>query len=117
MTADPSFFEIGVPSGGRAREFYAGLFGWTFDEMGGDNFAIATPGIGGGLHSDDPDAILVLYIAVPDIEAAARRVRELGGHAPEPGPDNERFGRFVECRDNQGVRFGLRQLPRRKGDQ
>jgi len=36
-------------------------------------------------------------------------VRAAGGTAPDPGPAEPEFGRFVECRDDQGVRFGLRQ--------
>jgi len=114
VAADPLvFFEIGIPSGSRARTFYGGLFGWVFREMGGDNFAADTPAFGVGVHCNDPDALIVAYFTVPDIEASVRRVRELGGEAPEPGPEDQAFGRFVECKDPQGVRFGLRQLPRR----
>jgi len=113
MSGEPSFIEIGVPAGGRARAFYGALFDWKFREYGGpESFAVDTPTIGAGIHTSDPDACMVVYFAVADIEAAARRVRELGGKADEPGPEIEGFGRFVECRDDQGVRFGLRQAPR-----
>lgn len=50
-----------------------------------------------------------MYFAVDDIEAAVRRVRELGGEAPEPDPRPDEGGRFVRCRDDQGVRFGLHE--------
>jgi uncharacterized protein len=105
----PSFVELGVPEGSRARAFYEPLFGWTFHEMGNDNFWAQTPTIRLGLHPGDKDASMVIYFRVHDIEAVARRVRELGGRADDPGPEQEGFGRFVECRDPQGVRFGLHQ--------
>ena len=114
MAGNASFIEIGVTGGNRARTFYGALFGWSFEPMGGENFAVTTPNIGAGIHGDDPDAIMVVYFEVVDIDAAVRRVRELGGTAPEPGPEDPRFGRFVECRDDQGVRFGLCQPPARR---
>jgi uncharacterized protein len=111
MIGDASFIEIGVPKGSRAREFFEKLFGWTAKDMGSDGFYFADPAVPLGLHANDDDAVMVVYFSVPDIDAAAGRVRELGGTAGEPGPEQEGFGRFVECRDTQGVRFGLRQAP------
>jgi predicted enzyme related to lactoylglutathione lyase len=64
------------------------------------------------VHPQDPDACVVVYFAVADIKAAAAKVNELGGQAGTPGDEQPGFGRFLECRDDQGVRFGLRQLPR-----
>lgn len=106
-----SFLELGVPDAGRARAFFAALFGWTAHEMPDDQCWLETPSIQVGVHKDDPDRSFVVYFAVGDIEAAAARVRALGGNAPEPGPAIEGFGRFVECRDDQGVRFGRREPP------
>jgi predicted enzyme related to lactoylglutathione lyase len=51
---------------------------------------------------------VVVYFRVDDIEAAVRRVRELGGEADDPGLA-ETGGRFVSCRDDQGLAFGLHQ--------
>src|SRR5262245_51201175 len=103
----PSFLEIGVPNGGKARDFFKQLFGWEFHDMRGENFWIQTPTLQAGLHADDADSCMVVYFAVADIEVAVQRVRELGGEAQDPGPGDARFGRFAECRDTQGVRFGL----------
>jgi predicted enzyme related to lactoylglutathione lyase len=108
----PSFLEFGVPDARRARSFFEALFGWRFHDMPGDQFWIETPPLRAGVHKDDPDPSIVVYFAVDDIDAAGARVRELGGSAPEAGPEVEGFGRFTECRDDQGVRFGLRQPPR-----
>jgi hypothetical protein len=108
----PSFIELGVPAGSRARAFYAEVLGWTFMDMGKDNFLGQTPSIQVGVHPGDADATFVVYFLVDDLEAAMARVRAAGGVASEPGKDEPGFGRFSECRDDQGARFGLRQLPR-----
>jgi uncharacterized protein len=69
---------------------------------------IETPGARGGLHDDDPNHSIEIYFSVPDIETAVTRVRQAGGHADDPRPE-EGFGRFATCRDDQGARFGLHQ--------
>jgi predicted enzyme related to lactoylglutathione lyase len=54
---------------------------------------------------------VIVFFAVEDIDAAARRVVELGGEVDEAGEDGE-SGRFLySCRDDQGVKFGLHQPP------
>lgn len=108
MAGEPSFLEIGVPNGSHAREFYEKLFGWTFHDMTGDNFWIETPTLRAGLHPDDDTRVIGVYFSVPDIEAAIERVRELGGEA-HLRADGDGAERFAECRDNQGVYFGLHQ--------
>jgi uncharacterized protein len=94
MTGEPSFLEIGVPNGSSARDFW-----------------IETPTMRAGLHPNDDGAIIGVYFAVPDLDSAMERVRELGGEAEDRGPGDAEFGRFAECRDNQGVYFGLHQPP------
>ena len=108
MPGSPSHFEIGVPNARRAKTFYGELLGWSFDATTGDNAWIETDDVRGGLHDNDDAANIVVYFRVLDIEAAVRRVRELGGEADDPGPEGE-GGRFVSCRDDQGVQFGLHQ--------
>ena len=108
MAGDPSHFEIGVPDGQRAKVFYGELLGWTFSTVTGENAWVETGGVRGGLHDGDDDANVVVYFQVPDIEAAVRRVRELGGEANDPEPAGL-GGRFTSCRDDQGVQFGLHE--------
>lgn len=105
----PSFIELGTPSGSKARAFFGDLFGWSSVDMGSDNSCADTPTIRVGMHPNDPDACMVVYFAVADLDAAVARVRELGGTANDPGPPEPGFGRLTECRDPQGVRFGLHQ--------
>jgi predicted enzyme related to lactoylglutathione lyase len=107
VPGEPSHFEMGVRDASKAKAFYGELFGWSFQTTTGQNAWIETSGVRGGLHDGD-DANIVVYFNVADIEAAVRRVRELGGEAEDPG-SSEEGGRFSSCRDNQGVVFGLHQ--------
>ena len=48
--------------------------------------------------------------SVNDLDSAVAKVAELGGRTvSEVHAENAVFGRWVECQDDQGVRFGLRQ--------
>ncbi|MBJ8348132.1 VOC family protein [Antrihabitans sp. YC2-6] len=110
MPGQPTFFEIGVPDAVRAQKFYTQLLGWTPHAMGDRGQAwLETGGVRGGLHDDDEDRRIDIFFEVVDIDAAVAAVRQLGGDAQDPGPDEPGFGRFAFCRDDQGVRFGLRQ--------
>ena len=117
MAGELGFFELGVEDPERGRAFYEALFGWRFDRgPSGQGYAIATPSIAGGIHGGDRGATPYLFFRVDDIEAAAARVRELGGRIDEFDGDGdadsvERFGRFKLCRDDQGSPFGLHQPP------
>jgi predicted enzyme related to lactoylglutathione lyase len=108
MPGEPSHFELGVPDARRAKAFYGELFGWSFETTTGENAWIDTSGVRGGLHDGDDASNIVVYFGVADIEAAVRRVRELGGEADDTGPADI-GGRFTQCRDDQGVAFGLHQ--------
>lgn len=105
---EPSWLEIGAPTGTITRDFFASLFGWRFVDMENDNHRVESPTFRAGLHPQDAPGIFV-YFRVNDLEAAVARVRELGGSVERPLTDDSRFGRFVECKDPQGVPFGLHQ--------
>jgi predicted enzyme related to lactoylglutathione lyase len=116
MAGELSFFELGVEDVERGRAFYEGLFGWRFEPTGG-GFAIAAPNVPGGIHGGDRGGGPYVFFQVDDLEAALERVRELGGAVDEPDEDGDdeatvaRFGRFRQCRDDQGSSFGLHQPP------
>src|SRR5580698_10202116 len=101
-----SFIEIGSTNHVATRTFFGEVFGWPCH----DQAWFQTPAIRAGLHGDDPAPQIYVYFDVPDLEAAAERVRAAGGEAEavvhEPG-----FGRFVNCRDPGGIRFGLHRAP------
>ena len=117
MAGELSFFELGVDDAKRGRAFYGALFGWELEAMSeGGGFAIGGSSVPGGMHGGDAGASPYLFFRVDDLEAAAVRVRELGGTVEEIDLDNDgdtvaRFGRFKLCRDDQGSPFGLHQPP------
>lgn len=110
MSGQPSHIEIGVADVGRAKAFYGGLLSWEFEETG-NGARIETGGLPAGLHRyDGPSSIQVFY-EVPDLDAAAAKVVELGGAVDEGGEEGE-WGRWLySCRDDQGVPFGLHEPP------
>jgi predicted enzyme related to lactoylglutathione lyase len=118
MAGELSFFSIGVGDADKARAFYGALFGWGFAEPpAGKGAVIETSNIPGGIHGCDPGASPYLFFRVDQIEAAAARVRELGGQIEEIDEKDDdasiaTFGRFKLCRDDQGSSFGLHQPPR-----
>ncbi|MFC8593847.1 VOC family protein [Streptomyces atroolivaceus] len=119
MAGEVSFFELGVADPERARTFYAGLFGWTFEPgtAEGGGYAIRTSKTPGGVHGGDAGAGPYVFFRVDDMQTAVTLVRELGGTVTEGGDaggDEEtvaRFGRFQLCHDDQGSPFGLHQPP------
>jgi predicted enzyme related to lactoylglutathione lyase len=117
MAGELSFIELGVEDAERGRAFYEALFGWTFEPgpSGGGGFAVAMPNVAAGMHGGDKGATPYVFFAVDDIDAAADRVRELGGEVEDMGLESDeattKFGRFKLCKDDQGSSFGLHQPP------
>lgn len=110
MHGELTFFEIGVPDSDRAQTFFGQLLRWEFPPFGETGQVwIKTPGIKAGLHDQDAEARIAIYFSVDDIDAAVQTVRDLGGTADEPRPEEPGFGRFAACTDDQGVQFGLHQ--------
>ena len=67
-----------------------------------------TPTIKAGLHGNEKTPQMYVYFHVADLDAAAARVKAAGGEASEIKDEGE-FGRFVNCKDPGGIRFGLHQ--------
>ena len=107
----PSYIELCVEDADMARSFYGALLGWGVDGDAGPGQA-STGGLGVGIHDRDPSSLLEVFFSVDDLDSALARLAELGGETvSDVHADNAAFGRWVECRDDQGVRFGLRQPP------
>jgi predicted enzyme related to lactoylglutathione lyase len=107
MNGEPSYLELGVPDANRALAFYGAVLGWTVDAAGPTQ--VDTPTLSIGIHGGDPQAHFEVLFAVPDIDTALAAVAAAGGEIVSPVTDSPGFGRWAECRDDQGVRFGLRQ--------
>jgi uncharacterized protein len=112
MSSGVSYLEIGTKDAGASRVFFEQLLGWSFHPMGNDGEGwFQTRSIKAGLHGNNPEPQFFIFFDVPDLTAAVAQVQALGGETEEPGPDEPGFGRFCNCRDPQGIRFGLHQLP------
>lgn len=111
-------FDIDSDDPERAIGFYGEVFGWKFEKWEGpmEYWLVTTgpddePGINGGLGVRSEGMLSFnTYrntIEVPDAEAYAAKVREMGGEVltdkmPIPG-----VGWFVPCVDTEGNHFGL----------
>jgi len=104
----PSYVELCVPDADAARRFYGKLLGWRPAGTSGPG-AVETGSLGIGIHDRDDSAIFEVFLAVDELDAALARLDELGGRRVSEINDGGDFGRWVECADDQGVRFGLRE--------
>lgn len=96
------YFALRVADTARASTFFGALFGWEVEPNG--HIANIDPPGGFFQGGDDP---IVLYIQVPDVEAAAARVRELGGAVLSTA--SYESGANARCTDDQGTPFDLFQ--------
>ena len=107
-------FELPAADAARAREFWSGLFGWSFGdpEMAGIEYWMTQTGEEPG-RRDLPVAQAsergpIVYFDTDDIDASLEQVRALGGRAEEKLPIPH-VGWFAHCSDTEGNDFGLFQ--------
>src|SRR2546423_4666924 len=105
-------FELPARDTARAREFWSGLFDWTFRSWDGPVEYHMTQGLApdGAIfraEQAEPGSVVV-YFDTDAIDTSIARVRELGGEAgdkqPIPG-----IGWFARCHDSEGNAFSLFQ--------
>ncbi|TXC70309.1 VOC family protein [Sphingomonas ginsenosidivorax] len=120
MTKDagiPAWFELTTPDDAKAQAFYAATIGWTIAPSGmaeHGEYLIATAPDGAavaGIMTPAPGAPSLsgwsIYFGTPDVDAAAAKVRDLGGSIPVAPMDIPGVGRFAIAADPQGVGFLL----------
>jgi uncharacterized protein len=98
----------------KAQEFYAGLFGWRFESVGGGDQPYWGIYLGdrlnGGMMPLPPDAGApphwLVYFGTESVDDDAGRIGELGGQVMVP-PLDVPGGRIVVAQDAQGAVFGL----------
>ena len=98
-----------------AKQFYADVFGWTFQEMpmGDGNvytgYQTRQGGIGGGIMTPPPGAPkqVVNYILVNDIAPVLEQVRRAGGDVVTPTMQVADAGWLAHFTDPEGNLFGL----------
>jgi predicted enzyme related to lactoylglutathione lyase len=108
--SEVGYITISVPDAERARAFFGGLLRWEFAPGSApQGYQITNMRPMGGLWGgqDRPEVTLLFHVG--DVEAAVDRVRSLGGEAEDP--EDRPYGRIASCRDDQGLRFDLLELP------
>ncbi len=97
----------------RSKDFYCSLFDWQIQEvpMGPFtyNMLMVGPGPIGGIVEEKaiPISHWMPYVAVPSVDEAAERCKELGGSVCVPPQDIPMTGRFSVVGDPQGAYFSL----------
>jgi predicted enzyme related to lactoylglutathione lyase len=103
------WFELPAKDTKRAQDFYSRLFGWTFEPYEGPaEYHFASEAGGAIMPASSGAKGPVVYFGVDDIEAATKRVRELGGTV---GGRRElpNMGVYVHCEDTESNPFSLWQ--------
>jgi len=103
-----SYVEMPVQAVGKARDFYANAFGWSFTDFGPDYAATTSGDVDVGLNGSTDHAIaqLLPIVEVLDLEAALDRVVAAGGEITVPifaFPGGRRF----HFRDPAGNHLGV----------
>jgi predicted enzyme related to lactoylglutathione lyase len=95
----------------RARRFWTGVLGAELAPRpaeAGSGWVAEDDGMRLGVHERGPgpgDTAALAYFAVPDLQAALKRVQELGGSVIHPGE------RWAVCRDSEDSPFALEAVP------
>jgi len=109
--------ELGSTDDEAAKKFYSELLGWTFKEgdAAGMKYSEIVGAGGcpvGGVYKMGPEfgeapSHWMAYVAVDDVDAAAKRVEELGGKVCVPPSDIPNVGRFSVINDPTGATISL----------
>ncbi len=117
MNATICHFEIPCDDLEKAKEFYAGLFGWKLVPMPNmeDEYLLvqtsAEPGsLGGGLtRRGDDDPGTRIYVMVEDLDASADKIDALGGTIQGEKTAIPGVGWFLTATDPEGNQIGMFQ--------
>ncbi len=102
--------ELSTPDRPRSNEFYATVFGYTYDQVGeGQGFGYTVMkvdgnSVGGQCEGADAPSHWRVYFDVTDADATAARARELGGSVVSE-PQDAPYGRWAQLADPFGARF------------
>lgn len=113
-----------------SKRFYREMFGWNFKDGGGgageDGFEYPEFRLGddypmGGMYQMPPEMQKpphwISYVAVDDVDAAAEKVKELGGSVLVPPTDIPNVGRFAMVADPTGAAFSIVTLAGDHGEE
>ncbi|WP_170026285.1 VOC family protein [Actinomadura oligospora] len=114
----PSYVDIGIPDIARAKTFYGGLFGWSFQNLGPDAMGYEAVMLNGqmiaGMVQVPADSTggrhwWNLYFATDDADGTIKRIADAGGEVVQPVGDVFEHGRMAMAKDPSGAQFGLWQ--------
>ncbi|CAL9513657.1 Putative glyoxylase CFP32 [Nocardiopsis dassonvillei] len=112
----PCWIELSASHLDTSLAFYRRLFGWEAESAGPDTsgymllrFGGRVVGGAGPLMEEEQPPAWTLYFHTPDVEAATRKVAELGGTVEVSPMDVMGMGVMAHCTDSQGVPFALWQ--------
>jgi predicted enzyme related to lactoylglutathione lyase len=100
------FFDVAGPDAAKLHTFYASVFGWGIDANNG----IKTPKLDGTIRQDPAEKII--YIGVPDINAALAQITAAGGTVDTPRMVVPNVVTFALFKDPAGNRMGLVEIPK-----
>jgi predicted enzyme related to lactoylglutathione lyase len=107
--------ELSTPDAAKAKAFYSGLFGWSFNDKDmGHGFVYSTfkpdKGPGGGIYSmPEAPTTWLPYVGVDEINAATEKAVSLGA-AIQKGPmEIPGIGWFTTLTDPTGATIALFQ--------
>jgi predicted enzyme related to lactoylglutathione lyase len=106
------FTELQTRATSEARTFYAGLFGWEYQDIPApEPYALvrAAGEIIGGVAGRGSAAQWVPYIGVVDVQASTSKARALGAKVETECRRFGQMGTFGILTDPSGARFGLWQ--------
>jgi predicted enzyme related to lactoylglutathione lyase len=113
---EPSWADLTTPDPAASRAFYGELFGWTFEDTGGeyDHYLVcrsdgaAVAGVAPARGGDQSWPRWRLYLASSDPAGVARRAADAGGLMVTEAAEIPGVGTVVAAVDPLGVAFGLR---------
>ena len=103
-------FEIMGKDGPKLQEYYANLFGWKVNADNPVNYGLVAAeqgGIGGGIATTDGPGGVVIYVAVPDLQATLDRAVAMGGKVVTPITHIPGMVTFATFEDPQGNLMGI----------
>lgn len=111
----PIHVEIRPTDTVRAQKFWSEAFGWKFAKQPGpmEYWGVATgddaaPGVHGGMmKSKDNTPRTVPWIEVADVDAATKKVTQLGGQIRAPKMMVPGVGELAYCADPDGIVFAV----------
>jgi predicted enzyme related to lactoylglutathione lyase len=123
----PCWVDTGQPDPEAAVEFYAGLFGWEFEERtpagSPQRYFVArlngldVAGVGSQPEQAPPAPVWTTYVWVESADEAAAKARDAGGGVLMEPLDVPDAGRFAVFADPSGAAFGVWQAQGAKGAQ